>query len=93
MLIMETIAKVRRLYYVENKGFKTIARELRLSKNTVKNILKNDKTKLEYPSRQYQHYPVLGGHKEQLMERLSNDLEEPKRRRRTAKKLHRELQA
>ena len=46
MLIMETIAKVRRLYYVENKGFKTIARELRLSKNTVKNILKNDKTNL-----------------------------------------------
>jgi DNA-binding transcriptional regulator LsrR (DeoR family) len=38
MLIMETIAKVRRLYYVENKGFKTIARELRLSQNTVKNI-------------------------------------------------------
>ena len=32
MLIMETIAKVRRLYYVENKGFKTIARELSRAK-------------------------------------------------------------
>jgi len=36
MLIMETIGKIRRLYYVEGKGYKTIARELRLSKNTVR---------------------------------------------------------
>ena len=32
MLIMETIGKIRRLYYVQGKGYKTIARELRLSK-------------------------------------------------------------
>jgi DNA-binding transcriptional regulator LsrR (DeoR family) len=48
MLIMETIAKVRRLHFVEGKGFKTIARDLRLSKNTVKSILRSGKTKQEY---------------------------------------------
>ena len=93
MLIMETIAKVRRLHFVEGKGFKTIARDLRLSKNTVKSILRSGKTKQEYQSRKHQSYPALGDYREILSERLSKDVEEPKRRRRTAKKLYCELQA
>ena len=42
MIIVETIAKIRRLYYVQNKGIKTIARELNLSKNTVKKVIRED---------------------------------------------------
>jgi DNA-binding CsgD family transcriptional regulator len=45
---METIAKIRRLYHVDGKGFKTIARELKLSKNTVKKIIRGNETVLAY---------------------------------------------
>lgn len=88
---METIAKIRRLHYVNGKGFKTIARELRLSKNTVKKIIREDKTEIGY-HRSRQGYRVLGSYMESLTQRLSFDLGEPKRRRRTAKKLYAELQ-
>ena len=48
MLIVESIAKIRRMYHVDGKGFKTIARELNLSKNTVKKIICEDVTELKY---------------------------------------------
>lgn len=92
MLIMETIGKIRRLYYVQGKGFKTIARELKLSKNTVKKILRTDITKAQYQS-SHRGYRVLGDYVDCLKERLRGDLQEPKRRRRTAKKLYLELQS
>ncbi len=92
MLIMETIAKIRRLYHVNGKGFKTIARELNLSKNTVKKIIRSDKTELEY-QRQESGYRVLEDYTERLVEKLSHDLKEPKRRKRTAKKIYLELQS
>jgi transposase len=91
MLIMETIAKVRRLYYVEGKGFKTIARTLQLSKNTVKKIIRTDETASHY-QRQQQGHRVLGSYIESLTEKLTQDRKEPKRRCRTAKKLLMELQ-
>jgi len=58
MITMETIAKIRRLYHVDGKGFKTIARDLKISKNTVKKIIRNDETVIHY-QRQDQKYPVL----------------------------------
>ncbi|GLK63033.1 hypothetical protein GCM10017635_05020 [Paracoccus kondratievae] len=33
MLIVETIAKIRRLHFTEGKGIKTICRDLKLSKS------------------------------------------------------------
>jgi transposase len=92
VIIMETIAKIRRLYYVNGKGFKTIARELRLSKNTVKRVIRADKTEQSY-QRNHQSYRVLGNYTEGLTEKLTFDVSEPKRRRRTAKKLYVELKA
>ena len=80
MLIMETIAKIRRLYYVNGKGFKTIARELRLSKNTVKKVIRADKTEQSY-QRNHQSYRVLENYTEGLTEKLTFDASEPKRRR------------
>lgn len=88
---METIAKIRRLYYVGGKGFKTIAKELGLSKNTVKKVIRSDTTLLQY-QRQQQGYRVLGDYVEKLIEKLTHDLKEPKRRQRTAKKIYLELQ-
>ena len=82
MLIMESIAKIRRLYHVKGKGFKTIARELKLSKNTVKKIIRSDETVSVY-QRQQQGYPVLEKYKDKIIEKLKYDAKEPKRRKRT----------
>src|SRR5574338_678332 len=92
MLTMETIAKIRRLYHVNGKGFKTIARELKLSKNTVKKIIRNDETVLHY-QRQQQGYRVLEQYTDKITEKLIYDAKEPKRRRRTIKKIYEELQS
>ena len=35
MLVVETIAKIRRAHFVDGKSIKQICRELRLSRNTV----------------------------------------------------------
>lgn len=88
---METIAKIRRLYHVKGKGFKTIARELKLSKNTIKKIIRNDETVFHY-QRHQQGYRVLGNYVEKIIEKLVCDTQEPKRRRRTVKKIYLELQ-
>lgn len=90
MLIVETIAKIRRMYHAQGKGFKTIAQELRMSKNTIKKIIKGDKTRHNY-ERTVQPYRVLGSYIKELTKRLEYDKKEPKRRRRTAKKLYGEL--
>lgn len=90
MLIVETIAKIRRMHYVQNKGFKTIARELSLSKNTVREVIRKNKTSLHY-HRQQLHYPALEAYKERLVERLQSDTKGPVRFRRTAKKYYEEL--
>jgi isopenicillin N synthase-like dioxygenase len=50
---VESIAKIRRMYHVNNKGIKTIAKELKISKNTVKKVIRSETTKFElvkYPS-------------------------------------------
>lgn len=91
MLIMETIGKIRRLYHVQGKGYKTIARELNLSKNTVKKALQQGITKTQYQC-SHKKYRVLGSYVDRLRERLTQDIQGPKRRRRTAKKLYLELQ-
>ena len=41
---MESISKIRRMCHVQSKGFKMIARELKVSKNMVKRIIREDIT-------------------------------------------------
>jgi len=38
MLVVETIAKIRRLHFTEGKGIKTICRDLSLSKKVVRKV-------------------------------------------------------
>ena len=75
MLIVETMAKIRRMYHVQGKGFKTIAQELQMSKNTIKKIIKDEKTRQIY-ERSVQPYRVLETHKEELTKRLEFDKKE-----------------
>lgn len=44
---MESIARIRRMYHVDGNGIRAIARELNISKNTVKKVIRSDATKFE----------------------------------------------
>jgi len=68
MLIVETIAKVRRDHIVEKKSIKAIARDRGLSRNTVRKVLRSGETAFAY-QREDQPYPKLGPYLEDL-ERL-----------------------
>lgn len=39
MLVVETIAKIRRAYFQDKKPIKQICRELRVSQNTVRKVI------------------------------------------------------
>lgn len=88
---MESIAKIRRMYHVEGKAIRAIARELGISKNTVKKIIRSDTTKFEL-AKYEKKKPLIGEYLARLDELLKENLKEPLRRRMTAKKLYEELQ-
>lgn len=59
MLIVETIAKIRRLHFTEGKGIKTICRGLKLSKKVVRKVIRTGITEFTY-TRTVQPRPKLG---------------------------------
>lgn len=59
MLIVEIIAKIRRLFR-EHRSIREISRELRLSRKVVRKALRSDKTAFAY-KRQHQPRPQLDG--------------------------------
>ena len=48
MLVVETIAKIRRAFFVHKKPIKTICRELRVSRKVVRKVLRSDATEFRY---------------------------------------------
>lgn len=92
MLIVETIAKVRLRYHVKKQAIKQIARELSLSRNTVRKIIREDKTANEY-LRKIQIAPKLEDYKEQLEIWLKEDEPLPRSQRCSAQRLHERLQS
>jgi len=80
------------MYFVDNKKYKEIARELRMSKNTVKEIIKNKVLSKEY-IRTTQAYPALKEYITKLEEKLEHDKNEPRRRKRKSMKLYKEIKS
>lgn len=80
MLIVETIAKIRRLFRNEHKSIREISRELRLSRKVVRKALRSDKTAFTY-KRQRQPRPQLDSHLAQLNALLVAEHAKPKRER------------
>ncbi|MCJ2077257.1 IS21 family transposase, partial [Methylobacterium sp. E-016] len=80
MLIVETIAKVRRLFRTEHKSIREISRELRLSRKVVRKALRSDATAFAY-KRQRQPRPQLDSHVAQLEALLAEELAKAKRQR------------
>ena len=91
MLIVETIRKVRLAYHRDGKSIRKTAKDLRLSRNTVRKVVRSDRTAFEY-QRSKQPFPKLGAFLEELERRLEEDQQLPKKRRRTAQVLFEELQ-
>ncbi|SHI11395.1 hypothetical protein SAMN02745124_04035, partial [Desulfofustis glycolicus DSM 9705] len=72
MLIVETIAKIRRYHFVEGKKIKQIVRDLRISRNTVRKVLRSGATEHRY-ERDTQPVPKLGPFTERLEALLEED--------------------
>ena len=52
MLIVETIAKIRRAFFVQGKPIKAICRELRVSRKVVRKVIRSDRGS-QYASEDY----------------------------------------
>ena len=59
MLVVETIAKIRRLSLVQGKSIKAICRELKVSRKVVRKVLRSGETEFRY-ERKHQPYPRMG---------------------------------
>ena len=92
MPVVETIARIRREHFVQGKSIKEIARDLRLSRNTVRKVLRSDETSFAY-ERQVQPRPKLGRWKEELDRLLAANAEAPARERLTLIRIFEELRS
>src|SRR5258707_1443145 len=59
MLTVETIGRIQREHFVNGKTIRQIARDLRVSRNTVRKMLRSGETSLAY-DRDVQPLPKLG---------------------------------
>ena len=87
MLCVETIGKIRRRRLVKQDSISGIARDLGLSRNTVKKALRSGVEPFEY-RREHQPRPQLGPYLGLLEEWLAADAKLPLRERRTAQRLY-----
>ena len=87
---METIGKLRRRHLVKGESISAIARDLNLSRNTVKKYLKAESEPVY--RRERQPHPKLGAFQEKLETWLTQDSQRPKSQRRTARRLFEDLQ-
>ena len=65
MLVVETIAKIRRYHFVEGRKIRQIARDLNISRNTVRKVIRGNETEHRY-EREEQPLPRLGAYTDRL---------------------------
>jgi transposase len=78
------------MYHVEKKSIKAITRELKISKNTVRKIIRSDATKFTL-TKYTKNKPVLDEYLSLLNQLLEENTKEPLRRRMTSRKLYEQL--
>jgi hypothetical protein len=82
MLVLETVAKIRRAYFVQKKTIKAICRELRVSRKVVRKVLRSDATEFRY-ERSEQPLPRIGPRQDALDGMLASNEAKPVRERLT----------
>jgi transposase len=90
MLVVETIGRIRREHLVKGKSIKEIVRALKVSRNTVRKILRSGATSLEY-QRLVQPRPKLGAWHDDLSRMLQANEGKPARERLTLIRIFEEL--
>jgi hypothetical protein len=95
MITVDTIGRVRRAYFVQGRKIKAISRELKLARNTVRDIVRagadgGERTKRKYV-RKEQPLPQLGAFVAALDTMLSANADKPKRERLTFQRMFEEL--
>src|SRR6266496_4537131 len=90
MLTVETIGRIRREHFLKGKTIREIARDLKVSRNTVRKVLRSGETSFEY-ERSVQPRPKLGRWRDSLDQLLSENEAKPLRERLTLIRLFEEL--
>lgn len=90
MLVVETIAKIRRAYFVQGKAIKAICRELNVSRKVVRKVLRSGETAFVY-ERTVQPRPKIDPWREELDRFLSLNATRPRRERLTLMRVFEEL--
>src|SRR6266478_7933987 len=90
MLIVETIGRIRREHFVKGKPIKEIARDLKVSRNTVRKVLRSVETSFEY-EREVQPRPKLGRWSDDLDRLLTVNTAKASRERLTLIRVFEEL--
>lgn len=87
---METYVKLRRRHLVKQESISSLARDLNLTRNTIKKYLRAEAEPAYH--REQQPCPKLGTYRTQLETWLHQDSQRPKSQRRTARRLFQDLQ-
>ena len=90
MLVVETIAKIRRAYFSLGKPIKEICRELRLSRKVVRKVIRSNATEFHY-ERSTQPLPKIGPWRDRLNSLLLENEGKPARERLTLIRVFEEL--
>jgi transposase len=90
MLVVETIAKIRRAFFKQGKPIKAICRELGVSRKVVRKVIRSGATEFRY-EREDQPLPKIGRWRETLDQLLSENEAKPSRERLTLIRLFEEL--
>jgi transposase len=90
MLVVETIARIRREHFIKGKTIREIARDLKVSRNTVRKVLRSGETFFEY-ERDIQPRPKLGRWTADLEELLVGNAAKPAREQLTLIRVFEEL--
>ena len=92
MKSVDTIARVRRAFHVQGWSLKRISRELHVSRNTVRRILRSDETAFSY-ERERQPQPKIGPWQVHLDALLDSNDAKAKRERLTLIRIYEELRS
>ena len=90
MLVVETIAKIRRAFFVQGKAIKAICRDLGVSRKVVRKVIRSGSTEFRY-HREDQHLPKIGRWRDTLEQLLLANEAKASRERLTLIRIFEEL--